>query len=177
MPKATIDGGRLVPLASCYVFIPNFGNVEVKSLPDLEDTKAANYSDQPIMGRAFPLKTYSHSENRSISLVFHFYAITSEDLTQNLQYLRAIESATYPREGNGGSPFTPPPVCRIRCGKLLGEEELCVVLRQYSVRFPTDVAWDEDNYIPYKFDVSTSWDVVYRSSQLPGQNRILDMGR
>jgi hypothetical protein len=50
-------------------------------------------------------------------------------------------------------------------------------LKSYSVKFPTDVVWDQDFYVPYKFDVDTSWDVVYRSSELPGQERIAQLGR
>jgi hypothetical protein len=60
---------------------------------------------------------------------------------------------------------------------LLGAEPLCVVLRNYTVKFPTDVAWDENFYCPYKFDVETTWEAVYKSSDLPGQERIFTSGR
>jgi hypothetical protein len=177
MPRATIPGGKLVNLRDCYINIPDVGVVELKSLPEIGDSKSAEYNDEPIMGRSFPLKTYSHSANRSISMSLHFFVVNQEDIAANMQSLRMLESAVYPRQGSQGLPFRPPPVCQIKCGKLLGEEELCVVLRSYSVKFPTDVAWDEEFYVPYKFDVDTSWDVVYRSSDLPGMERILDMGR
>ena len=90
-----------------------------------------------------------------------------------------LESAVYPRDAESGSlaPFIPPPVCRIKCGSLLGDRELCVILRSYSVKFPTDVPWDRDTYLPYKFDVDLSWEVVYKSSELPGQGRIIREGR
>jgi hypothetical protein len=74
----------------------------------------------------------------------------------------------------------PPPVCTIKCGKLLADEALCVVLQSYSVKFPTDVAWwegDDGLYCPYKFDVGTTWLTVYTSSDLPYQSRIVSSGR
>ena len=52
----------------------------MNNLPEISDGKSAAYNDEPIMGRAFPLKTYSHSENRSISMTLHFYAIKKADL-------------------------------------------------------------------------------------------------
>ena len=52
-----------------------------------------------------------------------------------------------------------------------------MILKSYSVKFPTDIAWDESTLLPYKFDVDTSWDVVYKSMDLPGQERIFQTGR
>jgi hypothetical protein len=179
MPRATIPGGKLVPIQNCYILIPgaNVPQITLNNLPDISDGKSASYNDEAIMGRSFPLKTYSHSENRNINLTLHFFTINKGDAATNLQYLRALESAVYPRTAASGLPFLPPPVCKIMCGKLLADQELCVVLRSYSVKFGTDVAWDADTYLPYKFDVETQWDVVYRSSDLPGQERILSLGR
>jgi hypothetical protein len=177
MPRATIPGGRLVNLRDCYISIPDVQVIELNTLPDISDAKSASYNDEPIMGRSFPLKTFSHSENRNINMTLHFHVINQEDIAKNLQYLRALESAVYPRTSSSGLPFLPPPVCQIKCGKLLADEELCVILRSYSVKFPTDVAWDEDFYVPYTFDVDTSWETVYRSTDLPGQERIVRMGR
>jgi len=83
----------------------------------------------------------------------------------------------YPQDQtSSGAPFEPPPVCRLRCGSLLSSGEICAILRSYSVRFPTDVPWDENTYLPYKFDVDTSWEAVYSSDDLPGQERILQLG-
>ena len=146
------------------------------ALPDISDSKSAAYNDEPIMGRSFPIKTYSHSENRTISMQIHLYVRKKADAETNLGILRALESALYPRDDNT-TPFLPPPVCRIKCGRLLADQDLCVVLKQYSVKFPPDVPWDEDTYIPWKMDVDTSWEVVYKSTDLPGQSRILNTGR
>lgn len=166
--------GSLMPLFDCYVNIPNYGIVYMNSLPDISDSKGAAYNDEPVSGRTAPIKTYSHSENRPISMTIHLYATSAEESWKNLKILRAIQSCVYPRTENvGGSPFAPPVVCSLKCGYLLSAKPLCVVLRNYDVKFPTDVPWDEITYLPTKFDIGTSWDVVYRTSQLPGQDKIL----
>jgi len=176
MPKATIPGGGLINIPQCYVFVPGYGNIIINNLPDISDSKSALYNDETIIGRSFPMKTYSHSENRSISVQFHFFIVDQFDAAENLQKLRALASACYPRNGAAGVPYLPPPICRIKCGRLLADDELCVILKQYSVKFPTDVPWDENLFTPYKFDVDTTWEVVYTSFDLPGQNRILRTG-
>lgn len=181
MPKATTIGGPLIPIEDCYVVIP-IGDTEVKivldNLPDITDTKSASYNDEIVIGRSSPLKTYSQSDNRSITMQLHFIVSKPGDVSLNLRYLRAIQSAVYPRGSKGEAPFVPPPVCRIKCGKLLSEsEDLCVILKNYSVKFPTEVAWDEDSFTPFKFDVDTTWDVVYKSADLPGQERIFSLGK
>ena len=180
MPKATLNGGPLTPISNCWIKVPmqsgGTHDIVMDNLPDISDSKSASYNDEPIIGRSQPLKTYSHSDNRSISIQIHLFVTSADDVQGNLQHLRALESAVYPRDNMGNAPFYPPPVCQIQCGYLLGEYPLCVVLKQYSVKFPTDVAWDEDFYTPWKFDIDTTWDVVYSSTDLPGQDRILNYG-
>lgn len=180
MPAATIIGGELNPITDCYVIIPpgfpKDNPLKMKVLPDISDTKSATYSDEPIMGRSFPLKTYSHSDNRAITMQMHMIVSAPSDVDYNLRALRAIQSVVYPREGVS-TPFLPPPICRIKCGRLLADEDLCVVLKSYSVKFPTEVAWDEETFVPFKFDIDTNWEVVYKSSDLPGAERIFTVGR
>lgn len=177
MPKATLPGGLLIEIADCYVSIPNFGKVVFNNLPDITDSKSASYSDETVIGRSSPLKTYSQSDNRSISMQIHMFVVEYADIAYNLQVLRAFQSAVYPRDGQNVSPFVPPPVCQMKCGKLLSEGELCVILKSYSVKFPTEYAWAETTFTPFKFDIDTTWDVVYKSSDLPGQERIIKLGR
>lgn len=180
MPAATIPSGKLVPINDCYIAIPiGYGEISVpiNNLPDITDSKTASYNDETVIGRASPLKTYSQSDNRTLSVQLNFFVTESEDINNNLSYLRAIQSAAYPRMGENGVPFVPPPICRIKCGRLLSDYELCVILKQYSVKFPTEVAWDEETLIPFKFSIDTSWDVVYKSSELPGQERIRVLGK
>lgn len=181
MPVATTIGGPLVPIPDCYIIIP-VGRSEIKieldNLPDITDAKSASYNDEIVIGRSSPLKTYSQSDNRSITMQVHLIVSKPEHVTRNLTWLRAIQSAVYPRDGVGRAPFVPPPVCRIRCGKLLSQSgDLCVILKNYSVKFPTEVAWDEENFTPFKFDIDTTWDVVYKSADLPGQERIFSFGK
>ena len=176
--RATLDGGQLVELEQCYIDIPRTGRITFNNLPDISDQKSASYTDEAVIGRASPMKTYSHSDNRSISIQLHFLVTKPSDAPTNLQKLRWLESAVYPRQGYSGQgpPFVPPPVCKIKCGPLLASQPLCAVLKSYSVKYPTDVAWDDQYFTPYKFDVDTTWDVVYRSEYLPGQNRVAFLG-
>ena len=173
--KATQPGGPLIALADCYVIVPGYQKIQFDNLPDISDTKSADYSDENAIGRASPMKTYQHSSKRAISLQIHLIVTRPEDVTRNLEIMRVLDSAVYPREGSG-FPFIPPPICRLKCGFLLADEDLCVVLMSYNVKFPTEVSWDERTFTPFKFDIDTSWEVVYRSSDLPGQERIINLG-
>lgn len=174
--KATLAGGALQSLNNkCVISIPGFKDFELKILPEISDSKQARYNDEAVIGRSFPLKTYSHSENRVISMKLHFQTVTQADLEENIQALWAFESCTYPRHGIGG-PYRPPPVCKIRCGKLLGTTPLCVILESYNVTKPTDCVWDDETLVPYYFFVNTNWYVVYAASDLPNQDRILAGG-
>jgi len=180
MPKSTLPGGALVDISDCYIKIPvGAGEMTftLNNLPDISDSKSAAYNDEPVIGRASPIKTYSHSENRVISMQIHLFVTHPEDVNDNLFMLRALESAVYPRDKFGSAPFIPPPICKIKCGHLLALTELCVILKSYSVKFPTNVAWDEVKFTPYNFDVDTSWEVVYKNIDLPGQQYILFTGR
>jgi len=151
--------------------------IQLKILPEITDTKRASYADVPIIGRSSPIKTYSHSENRSINMRLHFMAVEKSDLQANRDAVYLLESATYPREGD---PYRPPPVCKISCGELCGKQPLCCVLDSYTVQPPTNVVWDPNTLMPYYFSVSTTWTVVYASSSgqqgLPNQDRILSSG-
>lgn len=183
--KAT-DNGSLIKVPDCDIEIPGAGTISLNNLPNISDSKTASYNNEAIIGRSFPLYTYSHSGDRAISIQMHFFVIDPQDAERNLQYLRMIQSAAYPRQGGiNGAPFTPPPVCKVRCGALLagnprsGEsaQPLCCVLQSYSVNFPTEVVWHNETFCPFRFDVDTSWLVVYTSDDLPYQDRIVRSGR
>lgn len=175
--RATLAGKPLQDIPDCYIIISGV-TIPMRILPDISDTKGASYSDEPVIGRSLPMKTFSHGENRSISWTAYFMICEEGDAAKNLYYLRLIESAVYPRTYNiSGAPYAPPPVCVLKCGQLLSYDKVCAVLKSYSVKFPTDVAWDERTKIPYKFSVDMSWDIVYMSDNLPGQERILLFGR
>lgn len=190
--KATEQGGLLRNLAKAQIQIPiersgltfPFGGIvglgfltktiTLRILPEISDTKSADYPDENTVGRSFPIKNYAHSGNRQIGMKAHFVTLTNRDKTENLMNLRLLQSAVYPEEGFS-APYIPPPICRIRCGKLLtaaNDGWLCVVLRQYSTNFPVDVVWDDETYLPYRFDVDLSWEAVFSNTNLPGQNKI-----
>jgi len=188
------ETGNLIPMEACKIYVDG-EDIYLKVLPEITDTKSASWNDEPIMGRSFPMKTYSHSENRTITMICHFVVIEENDIHDNIRALRLIESAVYPMDDKR-FPYRPPPICRIECGQLLGgagqdRHPLCVILKSYSVQFPTDVPWDNGirsgfgqavgdasaTFLPYKFDLTCNWEVVYPSEDLPGQERIKWFGR
>jgi hypothetical protein len=174
--QATAPGGNLVEIEDCYIDIGGGTVLTQRILPDISDSKGASYPEEPLMGRSTPLKTYSHSETRTISWTMHFIVCKEEDIHQNLMDLRAICSAVYPLDQVGNAPYQPPNLCHIKCGSLLADDALCAAMKSYSVKFPPDVAWDEETLLPYKFDVDMSFEVVYDSSELPGADCILATG-
>jgi hypothetical protein len=179
--KATTNG-KLNTIPDCYISVPGFGKpITFKSLPDISDSKQVSYNSENIMGRSVPMYTYSHSGDRNISIQIHLFITEQGDAERNLDTLRKIQCAAYPREGSGGAPYMPPPVCQLRCGQLLATEDvLCVLLQSYQVKMPTEVAWwqgREGLYCPYRFDIDTSWLVVYSPNDLPYASRIYRTGR
>lgn len=174
--KSTIPGGDIKEIENCYIDIPGFGQKKMYVLPEISDGKGAAYTSEAIIGRSQPLRTFSHSEDRAISMTVHLFVRKQTDIMDNINFLRALQSCVYPRDGSGGAPFAPPAVCSIKCGLLLADNEICVILKNYSVDFPTDVAWDQETLVPYKFDIKLSWELAYSSDDLPGQDRILRIG-
>jgi hypothetical protein len=170
------NGGLLAPLSDCEIVIPGAGIIHPRILPELSDQKGANYVDEPVMGRSSPPQIYSYSEKRVFGITLHFFAETSKQSLENLKELRWIQSALYPRSDSGSAPFAPPPICTIKCGRIFADAPLCVILKNYSVKYPTDVPWDETTYLPIKFDVDTSWEVVYKVTSLPGAEKIITSG-
>jgi hypothetical protein len=180
MPAATDQTGVMVPIDNCTVTIPGVGTLKPRILPDITDTKSATYNDEPVIGRSFPIKTYAHSDNRSISMIWHIVIVNAATLTEAIRQLSAFQSCVYPRTTTGQTPYNPPVICTISCGAMLCDysntatpSALCVVLKNYSVSYPTDVAYDASNMIPLKFDIHLQWEVVYATSKLPGQDMII----
>lgn len=187
MPKATDPYGLPRPIDQCYIVIPGLSSslfpgskIILNNLPEIGDSKDVQYNTEGIMGRSSPIHTYYFSNTRTITVQFHFFIFQPGDEEKNLMALRAIQSCAYPRDqpSTALNPFLPPVICLFRCGNLVAvEQDLCVILHQYSVKFPTEVVWDADTLCPYKFDIDTTWWVVYNSTDLPFQNRIIQSGR
>lgn len=179
--KATNNNGELNYIPRCDIIVPNkLGRylIPLRILPEITDSHGSAYQNETVIGRAFPIKTYSHGEDRSIGMKVQFVILRDSDAQTNLQHLRVLQSATYPRDIIQ-HPYLPPPICKIRCGNLLagGDGYVCVVLENCSVSFPTDVAWYHNSsnftYVPYKMEVDLSWKTVYSNDDLPGQDMII----
>jgi len=174
MPRGTKNDGSLAPLqfaniggGRCEIQTP-CGCINLKILPDITDSKGAHYVGEPTPGRSSPMLTYAYSEPRSINTELHFMTTIFQDIPDNIRAIRIIQSLVYPGAASGIAPFTPPPVVRFICGTLLdGVNGLCLILKNYSIRYPTDVAWDVVSFLPYKFSISCSWEVVYPCNKLP----------
>lgn len=174
--KSTNLDATLIKIENCYITVGN-KTIKMNILPDIQDGKGANYSDESAIGRSNPYKTFSYSENRAIGWTCHFLVTDKGSLETILDNLRTLESAVYPSDGAlAGVPYQPPPVCKLRCGQLLGSAELCAVMKNYSVKFDTSVPWDEQSYLPYKLDVDLQFDVVYNQRSLPNSEKILRDG-
>lgn len=174
---ATERNGQLRTLNDkCFLDIPGYETVYIRILPEISDSKSAKYSDDTAIGRATPIKSYAYSDNRVLAIRFQFLSLNRSQLYENMYNYYAISSLTYPRGPIANGPYAPPPVCRFKCGQLLGDRPLSVVLDNYSLTIPTDVVWDDETLMPYYFVLSTSWHVVYSSNRLPNQEMILAYG-
>lgn len=181
MPRGTRNDGSLAPLqytgsggGKCELQTP-CGCITLKILPDITDTKSATYVSDPAPGRSSPMLTYAYSDPRTISTELHFMITKFDDIEENLKAIRIIQQLVLPGPQSGVAPFTPPPVVRFVCGVLMdGSEGLCLVLKNYSIRYPTEVAWDTVTFIPYRFSISCSWEVVYPCNKLPTNKCILN---
>ena len=179
--KATFPGGMINTLNDCSIYVPEFGNIEFQSLPEIDDSKEANYEGSEVIGRTQPFITYKNSGFRKIGLGIHFYITDESDVSTIWGYIRALQSVVYPGPGNSDVPYTPPAICQLSCGKIFndinGNNYVCAVCTSVGVKYPTEPAWDEDTYLPYKVDVTTQWYVVYTPDDLPGSDMILELGQ
>lgn len=169
--KATDSKGSLQP-TGCYIIILGT-KIQLNILPEISDSKSASYNDETIMGRSFPIKSFAHGDNRTISMTTSFYADTPDSLTNNIKSCRLIQSAVYPRDNtDNGAPYTPPPICKLYCSSLISTCALCVTLKRYNLRIPRDIQWDEKTMTPYFFTMDLEFDVVNDNNSLPGQEKI-----
>jgi hypothetical protein len=172
--KATLSNGELKKIDECYIKINN-KPIYMRMLPDISDSKSATYTDETGMGRSMPFKSYANSDNRTINWTVHYVVTKKEDVDEFIKEIRYFQSAVYPRESF--SPYAPPWICSLRCGKLLKNQDLIfAVLKNYSIKYDTSVPWDEDTLLPYKFDIDLQFDVVHDQSKLPGAEKILGGG-
>jgi hypothetical protein len=194
MAKATIKGGQysgtLNEIPDCSIKVGSAGGdsggeqeIIMYTLPDISDSKSANYAPENGIGRSNPFTIFSYSELRTISWTCHFIVQTlrgPNSASEILRNIRVLQSAVYPRDSFG----SPPPLCKLKCGDLLAsnDTEVCAVLRSYSVKYDTSVPWfsgpptDANRLVPYKIDVDLQFDVVYNQTSLPTSSTILTTG-
>jgi len=174
MPRGTRVNGSLAPLqyadqggGKCEIQTP-CGCITLKILPEISDSKGAQYVNDPAPGRSSPMLTYAYSDARTISTELHFMITETQDIEDNLTAVRIIQNLVLPGPSSANAPFTPPPVVKFVCGVLMdGTDGLCLILKNYSIRYPTDVAWDSGTFLPYRFTISCNWEVVYPCNKLP----------
>jgi len=177
MTKATQQSGMLIPIEDCYIEVVGQRKITMNNLPDISDTKKASYVDESTIGRSMPFKNYSNSDNRAISWTCHFIVQEIDDINRIIEDIRLLESCTYPKsESTGGAPYAPPPICHLKCGRLLSNDYVCAVLESYSIKFDTSLPWSSQSYLPYKVDMDLQFQVVYNQSDLPGSERIMRLG-
>lgn len=146
--KSTLKGGNLQPIENCYIesdltaagamySMGEQNKLIFDNIPDISDSKSANYTDESAIGRTAPFKNYAYSENRSINVDLHMF-VQEESGNQSAQAildtLRWLEAHVYPEKGTGGF-YSPPPIMKIKCFDLLEKNDLCVVLKSYNVKF------------------------------------------
>jgi hypothetical protein len=185
MAIGTQDQGYLLaPIQDCYIRVGTY-YILMYTLPDIQDSHTSSFAEENGIGRSMPIKIFGQGGNREITWKATFVADSEYATARNLYYLRLLQACTYPREDNTmGFPYTPPPLVYLRCGRLLSDKgspvnpsgELCTVLKSCSVAWPKDVPWQDVSLIPYKFDVSLSFDVVYSTVDMPGSERIFQWG-
>lgn len=190
---------NLTPLPDCWIMLPGSGfkddKIRLFALPEITDTKEAIYSDQTVQGRSSPVKTYSYSSNRTISLIMHLYVTQNSDIERNLKIIRAISALAHPEYNNT---YLPPRVAKLKCGRLISDDPdgANVILRSYEVTYETEVQWfwqdaiepeqlppgvfgppspgKQGTYMPLHVSIPTQWDVVYDWQKLPGHQDVIE---
>ena len=145
--NATTGTGKFVNIPDCYIQIGSQPPIYMYIMPDIGDQHSASYNKQNGIGRSMPMYTFSYGEVRSISWTIHLYADTLDRLISNLQTLRSIESCTYPRtQFVQDLPFTPPSICKLKCGEVLGSPnyEINAVLTSYNVKLTESLILSPD---------------------------------
>lgn len=192
MLSTNLQTNGLAWIKGCYLYAKG-RTVYPTVLPELTDKHNATYSDEPIMGRSMPVKSYASSGDRIITWKWKFVNVNRESYLRNLEDYNFLKSLTYPiSQPNSPLPYEPPPICNIRCGSIFAGYaqqglDLNVICTDCSASFPTDVAWtsfsssvmaeqEELNFMPMEFHVDTTFAVVYKATNLPGQERVMTLG-
>jgi len=116
---------------------------------DISDSKQANYTDYPIIGRSVPLKGYNNSASRVITLTLQFYSMPIEgepfpDPYVISKWVDKLRSFTYPDYSRGG--ILPPHSFLLCIGGFI---TMKAVMTQYNVTYPANTIWTPGLLLPY----------------------------
>lgn len=128
---------------------------------DIQDSKSAQYSDFPIVGRSVPLKNYDGSPSRQISLTLDFFTMPLEkqpfpDPYTIKRWCDRLRSWCYPDYSRGG--ILPPHTVLIRVGITLA---MTAVITQCTVSYPFKT-WTAGQLLPMGARVNLRFEEIAR---------------
>jgi hypothetical protein len=184
---ATTADANVNSIPGVWLRIPNTkpprdgGVWRFKTLPEVQVQKDATYGDVTILGRSSPVKTYSGSGYRKLSVTFHLHSFSEADKNYNLLFIRALDSLLHPIYEDT---YMPPPVAQFRCGNLVGQMSnastslgsyVHVICMNTSYTLDPSVVWiGRIDLFPVYISVQASFDIVYPFSELPGQKDVIN---
>lgn len=162
-------GGNLTNIPTCIFTVPGAGSFQLKVVPTISDSKSANYASQTIYGRSNPVRSYSESGPRTITIGWSVFN-TDEDIENNIKLIRAIQASVHPKYQ-----YDPPPICKLQCGKLLSSGVVDVLVTNYKFNYSNDCVYNDD-LIPFQIDIDLDLEVAYSQANLPGFNDVYPSG-
>lgn len=179
---ATVNG-KPVFLKGVSMLIPNSGGQgftdwQFVALPEVSDSKEAQYSDIPILGRSSPIPTFSHSGYRKFQIAFHLHSITDELKQYHVNFIRAVASLVHPEYNNS---YRPPRLAWFKCGSLIGiptatggRGYVRILAESYSYTMDPEYVWlDQLDLVPQYIALNINVRVVYSYARLPGADSVL----
>jgi hypothetical protein len=181
--QLSTSSGRLSFVEGVSMRIPAAGGGvrewQFVALPEVSDSKEAQYSDIPILGRSSPIPTFSHSGYRRLQIVFHLHSTSEELRKYHAQFIWAAASLVHPEYEQS---YRPPRLAWFKCGTLIGggsdrTSGGYVRLLTDSVNYtldPEQVWLDRSDLMPQYVSLSMAVRVVYNYRGLPGANKVLN---
>lgn len=174
--KGTFESADLNLVKGCMISVVGIMDEpwQLKTMPEITDSKSANYNSQTVFGRSSPIRSYSDSGARTISVSFDLIN-TPIDEGANFEFLRAIAAAAHPQYDQG---IAPPPLIKFQCGPLISgklgaPQGVTCILSSYSFNFNKESTIN-DEMVPFKIGVSLELEVVYSQQTLPGAKDVME---
>jgi len=172
------ESGSLQRLqASCWLSVGD-RMYHFRSLPEISDSKSANYNSQTVFGRSSPIRSYSDSSARTINVSFDLYSTDEKTREENFKFVRSIAMAVHPKYGGT---YDPPPICKFTCGNLLSGKDVddsdpsplqCLIMN-YNFNYGRDSIFD-NHMLPFHISGSLDLEVIHTPQTLPGQKEVLE---